>query len=321
MGWTLVNKCSIIYADMNKNEKRFQKVSFEPKDYKSYRVKNKMLLLDFLREEVKGVSRNNLKSFLKYGQVLVNGVSVHQFDYQVNVHDEIIILKKRPHYKELVNDDIHKIYEDEDVIAIEKPEGILSVASDKEKVVTSYAKVSKYLMNKDKHAKCYVIHRLDKNTSGVLVFAKKLDVAKAFQEKWNELVIKRGYYAIVTGKMKKEEDTFKDYLFKNNLDLMYVDERRKGGKLSITHYKVMKTNSEYSLLDVSIMSGRKNQIRVQLGHRGHYVIGDDKYGEPPNPINRLGLHAYELKIKHPLKDKIYDFKSKMPDIFLSIFKR
>ena len=307
---------------MNKNKDRFNKHTLESGDYKSYVVTHKMPLLDYLRENVKGVSRNNLKSYLKYGQVLVNGVSIHQFDYLLNVHDELIILKKRPVNKELVKDNIDKIYEDDDVIAIEKPHGLLSVASDKEKIATSYAKVSKYLMRKDKHAKAYVIHRLDKNTSGVLVFAKKLDVAKAFQDQWNDLVIKRGYYAIVTGKMKKKEDTLVDYLHKNNLDLMYVDNARlKGAKKATTHYKVLKENEDYSLLDVEIMSGRKNQIRVQLGVRGHYVIGDDKYGNPPNPLKRLGLHAYELKIKHPFTGKVYDFKSKMPDAFLTMFKK
>ena len=181
--------------------------------------------------------------------------------------------------------------------------------------------VSDYVQQKDKHNRIYVVHRLDEDTSGVLVFAKNPRIKEVLQKEWNDIVRKRGYFAIVEGNMEKDEDTFVDYLKENALNLMYVTNDRKNGKKCVTHYKVIKRNKNYSLLDVDIDSGRKNQIRVQLGHRGHYVVGDDKYGEPSNPLKRLGLHAYNLTFVHPISKKVYEFKAPMPEEFDKLFQK
>ena len=172
-----------------------------------------------------------------------------------------------------------------------------------------------YIRQFDKHDRIYVVHRLDEDTSGVLCFAKNEKIRDLLQKNWSEIVTKRGYYAIVEGVMEKESDTYTDYLKENSLNLMYVSNSKADAKKCVTSYTLIKANKDYSLLDINIETGRKNQIRVQLGHRNHYVIGDDKYGEPKNPLNRLGLHAYELSFVHPLTKKAMKFIAPMPKEF------
>ena len=150
--------------------------------------------------------------------------------------------------------------------------------------------------------------------------AKNVKIQKALQDNWNDIVLKRGYYAIVEGKMDAKEGTVKSYLKKNSQNMMYSSKKHGDGQLAITHYKVLKTNNEYSLLDVNIDTGRKNQIRVHMGDLGHFIIGDDKYGNPSNPIKRLGLHAYELSLIHPITKKKLKFVSSMPKEFSKLFE-
>ena len=219
-----------------------------------------------------------------------------------------------------INNHYDILFEDNHIIVVNKPSGLLSIASDKEKGSTAYRMLTDYVQQKDKHNRIFVVHRLDEDTSGVLMFAKNPKIKDILQKNWSEIVLQRGYYAVVEGKMEKSEDTYVDYLKENALNLMYVTDDRKKGKKCVTQYKVLKSNKLYSLLDVNIDTGRKNQIRVQLGHRGHHVIGDDKYGEPADPIKRLGLHAYKLKFVHPLSKKIYEFKAEMPKEFENLFK-
>ena len=148
---------------------------------------------------------------------------------------------------------------------------------------------------------------------------RKLLEKDVLQKEWNDIVLERGYYAVVEGTMPKKEDTLVNFLKENSLNLMYVSNDKINGKKCVTKYKVMKSNKLYSLLDVDIETGRKNQIRVQLGHIGHHVIGDDKYGEPSDPLKRLGLHAYKLKFVHPITKKTIEFKTEMPKEFENLF--
>ena len=206
------------------------------------------------------------------------------------------------------------------MIVINKPSGLLSIASDKEKSSTAYRMLSDYVQQKDKHNRIFVVHRLDEDTSGVLMVVKNPRLQKALQDDWNNLVSKRGYYAIVEGVPKQKKGRITSYLKKNVQNMMYSSKKEGDGQYSITNYEVIKSNDKYSLLDVNIDSGRKNQIRVHLGDIGHHVIGDDKYGNPCNPIKRLGLHAYELDIKHPFTNKVMKFKAPMPKEFDTLFK-
>ena len=261
-------------------------------------------------------SRTRIQDLADNNLILVNDKPVKS-SYKVVLSDVITCdipeLEEMTIEKENIPLDI--LYEDSDIIVINKPSGLLSIASDNEKSSTAYRMLSDYVQQKDKHNRIFVVHRLDEDTSGVLMVAKNVKIQQALQNNWNDIVKKRGYYAIVEGEMEKKSDTIKSYLKKNSQNLMYSSKKAGDGQLAITHYKVIKSNGTYSLLDVNIDTGRKNQIRVHLGEKGHYIIGDDKYGKPANPIKRLGLHAYELDLIHPLTGKLMKFTSPMPKEF------
>ena len=287
-------------------------------DIKEYKVKRESELLTYLIEELK-FSRNNAKGLLSHHLIAIDGAPVSQFNFMIYPGDSLIISKNPIKKKE--REKLPIIYEDDYIIALNKPFGILSVASDKEKAITAYRLVMDYVQDKDRKNRIFVVHRLDKETSGVLIFAKSDELKEAFQNSWNDLVSKRGYYAIVEGNLTKKEDTITNYLKMNSLNLMYIaSSKDPKAQKCITKYNVLKENKKYSLLDVNIFTGRKNQIRVTLGSLGHFVLGDDKYGEPANPINRLCLHAYELDIKNPLTGKVYKLKAPIPDDFNLLMK-
>lgn len=302
---------------MNRNKLKFEHKSKDYKDIKEYPVKKKIKLLDFLFEIYKDSSRNSVKSLLSSRRVSIDGAPVTQFDFQLMPGDTIIISKTPIRKKTRSNLPI--LFENSEMIVIDKPSGLLSIPSDKEKGSTAFRMLNDYVQQKDKHNRVFVVHRIDEDTSGVLMMVKNPQLQKALMDDWNNLVSKRGYYAIVEGKMKEKSGTITSYLKKNAQNMMYSSKKKGDGQYSITHYKVVAETDEYSLLDVNIDSGRKNQIRVHLGDLGHHIIGDDKYGNPKNPIKRLGLHAYELDIRHPLTGKEMKFTAKMPKEFLTLF--
>ena len=298
----------------NKNKAREKApVKKNYQNLKQYKVNKECELLEFLLETFKNQSRNSVKSLLSSHRVSVDGAPTSQFNFKLYPEDTVIISNAPIRRKTRSNLPI--IYEDDDIIVINKPSGLLSIASDNEKSSTAYRMLSDYVQQKDKHNRIFVVHRLDEDTSGVLMVAKNVKIQQALQNNWNDIVKKRGYYAIVEGEMEKRSDTIKSYLKKNSQNLMYSSKKAGDGQLAITHYKVIKSNGTYSLLDVNIDTGRKNQIRVHLGEKGHYIIGDDKYGKPANPIKRLGLHAYELDLIHPFTGKLMKFTSPMPKEF------
>ena len=306
---------------MNRNDKKRtapkNKGLVDPNSIKEFQVYRETTLMEFLMFKMPNTPRKTIKSLLTHHQVAVGGVPVSQYNYPLVPEDVVIVSKNRIAKHE--RKDLPIIYEDEDIIVINKPSGLLSVATDREKGKTAYRLVSDYVASFNPKARVYVVHRLDEDTSGVLVFAKKFEVREALQNHWQEIVETRAYYAIVEGEMEQDEAVLRDYLTQNDLHLVYVTKNKTVGKLSITQYKVISYKEPFSLLDVHISSGRKNQIRVQLGSRGHHVVGDDKYGEPADPLNRLGLHAYQLTFTNPLNGKKYDFVTPMPESFKRLF--
>lgn len=303
---------------MNKNKKRFEHHSKDYSGTREYPVNKNCELLSFLLETLKGQSRNSVKSLLTNHRVTVDGAPISQYNFQLTKGDVVIISKTPIHKK--TRSRLPIIFENDEIIVINKPSGLLSIASDKEKGSTAYRILTDYVQQKDKHNRIYVVHRLDEDTSGVLMVAKNEKLRDALQDKWNDLVSSRGYIAIVEGQLKEKSGTIKSYLKKNAQNMMYSSKKAGDGQLSITHYKVIKETKDYSMLDVHIDSGRKNQIRVHLGDLGHHVIGDDKYGNPSNPIKRLGLHAYELILEHPFTHKVMKFTAPIPKEFDTLFK-
>jgi len=303
---------------MNKNKKRFPNKKPDKNSYQEFTVTHECELLDFLFETHPGQSKNSVKSLLTNRHVTIEGSPVTQYNLKLFKGDTIIIYKQP--VRKVVRSKLPIIFEDDHIIVINKPSGLLSIASDNEKKSTAYRILSDYVQQKDKHNRVFVVHRLDEDTSGVLMIAKDKVTQEKYQDNWNDLVKKRGYYAIVDGILDKKEGTITSYLKKNAQNMMYSSKKKGDGQYSITHYKVIKEKGDYSLLDVNIDSGRKNQIRVHLGDIGHHVVGDDKYGNPSNPINRLGLHAYELDITDPYSGKVMKFKAPTPKEFEALFK-
>jgi len=299
--------------------KKLSKSMQRDADMKEYDVKSETTLLPFLYEKYSSISKNAVKSILKNKQVAINGAPISQFDAPLFPEDVVMISKtripvKRPQEK------FPLIYQDEEIIVINKPAGLLSIPTDKVKTKTAFRLVSDYMQYKDKHSRLYVVHRLDERTSGVLIFAKKQEIKDAFQENWNQNLKDRGYLAIVDGYLDKKEDTLLHYLCDSKTHLMFLTNKgNPQGKLCITKYKVIAEREGYSLLDVHISTGRKNQIRVQLGAIGHNVIGDDKYGNPTDPIKRLGLHAYLLEYEHPITKRQFKFRAPVPKEFTKLF--
>jgi len=302
---------------MNRNKARDTRPSKDYKNLKQFVVKQQCELLEFLLMTFKDQSRNSVKSLLGSHRVSIDGAPVTQFNFKLYPGDTVIISSSPIRKKTRSNLPI--IFEDNDLIVINKPSKLLSVPSDNEKGSTAFRMVNDYLQQKDKHNRAFIVHRLDEDTSGVLMFAKNDKMARALTDgdNWNNLVKKRGYFAIVEGTLDNKEGTIRSYLKKNSQNMMYSSKKKGDGQLAITNYKIIQENGQYSLADVDIKTGRKNQIRVHFGDLGHFIIGDDKYGEPSNPIKRLGLHAYELDIIHPFTGKLLKFKAPMPKEFES----
>ena len=273
---------------------------------KKITVRQDSTLLEYLINDLH-MSRSNSKKALT-NKIMVNDTFTSKFDYPIKKGDILTIGLTR-------NSDLDIIYEDDNFIVINKPAGLLSISTDKVKDRTAYHLVREYLKSIDKHNKIFVLHRLDKDTSGVLVFCKNEKVRNELQEHWNDIVTKRGYYAVTSNLFDKKQDTIVNYIAYNKFNLGYVTSDTSKQKC-ITTYKVIKENNDLSLLDIDIKTGRKNQIRVTLSDIDHPIVGDKNYGGVK--ANRLYLYAYELAFKY--KNKEYIFKTNMPSSFQSILK-
>ena len=271
-------------------------------------VKKEQELLSFLKENLTG-SKNNIKSLLTNELISVNGKTVTKYNYLLKENDKITIGAKK------VNSflgNIKIIYEDKDIIVVDKPSGMLTIATEEEKYSNNnlFYVLSNYVKKKNSNAKVYVVHRLDKDTSGVILFAKNENLRDILQDKWNEIAT-RIYYAVVYGKTKDKE-VLKSYLKEDKNLITYES---NDGKLAITEYERVKYNDKYSLLKINIKTGRRNQIRVQLKNINHPILGDSKYGNKDKSIKRMMLHAETLEIINPVNNKKMIFNSKLDNYF------
>lgn len=209
------------------------------------------------------------------------------------------------------------IYEDKDIIVVNKPAGLLCISTTKEKDKTMYHMVSNYIKKQNPKAKIYIVHRLDKDTSGLVVFAKNVNVKLSMQSNWDNIVTKRGYVAIVEGNLEKNSGVIKSYL-KETKTLLVYSTNKQDGKKAITEYRKVFSNNNYTLVDINIKTGRKNQIRVHMKDIGHVIVGDKKYGSSKNPIRRMCLHANILEFIHPRTNKKISLETDIPDNFIKL---
>ena len=218
-------------------------------------------------------------------------------------------------------DKIDIIYEDKFIIVVNKPAHLLTISTENEKERTLFHKVINYEKQKNKNNKIFIVHRLDRDTSGLIVFAKSEKVRKILQDNWDEMAKTRGYVAVVEGRIEKKKDTIKNWI-KEKIDFTsYTSDKPNDGKIAITKYELLNTSKSYSLLKIEILTGRKNQIRVHMKDIGHPIVGDKKYGAKTNPLKRLGLHANILELKHPITHQILKLESKVPSIMLNMFSK
>lgn len=288
------------------------------RDAPAYTVEEPTTLLPFLLENVKGKSRNNVKSLLSRRLAAVDGVPVSRFDAPLAPGQRVTILPASAPRADALPFPI--LYEDEHLIVVNKPAKLLSVATDREKTRTAYRMVTDYVRARRVDDRIFVIHRLDRDTSGVLMFARDPGTKELFQSKWNEIVTRRGYLAVAEGVPKPDRDTIRSFLVETDTHLSFSGAPGKGAKEAVTSYQVVKTGNGYSLLDISIETGRKNQIRVHMKEKGCPVAGDKQYGARTNPIGRLCLHASELSFTHPATGEAATFKAKMPRDFNRVFR-
>ena len=268
-------------------------------------------LYSFLRNNLSG-SKNNIKSFLTKGLISVNGKTITKYNYLLKKGDRVSIGAK------YINN-IKILYEDKDIIVVDKPSGILTIATEEDKYSTNnlYNIVLSYLKKKNSNSKLFVVHRLDKDTSGVILFSKNEKLKDILQDNWNDIA-KRTYFAVVYG-ITKEKDTITSYL-KEDKNLVTSISKKDEGKLAITEYKKIKNNDKYSLLEINIKTGRRNQIRVQLKSIGYPIVGDSKYGKKDKNFKRMMLHASRLEIINPLNNEIMVFTSSIDESFNKIVK-
>lgn len=219
----------------------------------------------------------------------------------------------------MAKDKLDIIYEDKELIVINKPAHMLTIATEDEKINTLYHKVYEYLKKKNKNNKVFIVHRLDRDTSGIVLFAKNQKLKELLQNDWNNIAITREYLAVVEGFVEPVKKTITEYLKETKTLLTYAT-NDESGKEAITEYEVIKRNKAYSTLKINIKTGRKNQIRVAMQNMNHPIIGDKKFGSTKNPLRRICLHASKLEIIHPINKKVYTFETRHPREF-AIFEK
>ena len=271
-------------------------------------------LMQFLLLNLKKKNRDNIKSLLRNKQVLVNGQPVTQFNHELRPADKILVAGER-HSTGILSRNMKIVYEDEHIIVIDKNAGILSMASDNEKYLTAYNILSNYVKLQRPANRIFIVHRLDRDTSGLMMFARSEKVQSLLQKDWRNNVTARTYIALVEGEVTQPEGTLKSYIYESKSLMMHSTQNPGQGDLAITHFKTLKCNKDYSLLSVTLETGKKNQIRLHMQELGHSIVGDKKYGASGSPIGRLGLHASVLAFKHPITGKELHFESKAPAKF------
>lgn len=270
-------------------------------------------LLNTIYNFKKDLSKKTIKNYLKNQMVKINNQVITIPSYQVKPNDQVTISYQK---QVIPNYNLDIVYEDEYLIAINKPSGLLSISNDMEKNITAYRMVSDYYKTTNKKNFIFVVHRLDQDTSGILLFAKNQQVRDKMQQNWNTMTKKRGYLALVEGTIKAS-GTFRSLLVEDKLGFIHST-KSPLGKEAITHYQLLTKNNHYSLAQVFIDTGRRNQIRVHFSENHTPIVGDKKYRAKTNPVKRLCLHANMLEFIHPVTKKLIHLETPLPDNIKSL---
>lgn len=264
------------------------------------------------------LSGNRVNGLLHRGQVKLRGEVTTQFDAPVNEGDAVAINFTRP-YTVLRHPRLQLVYEDEYVVVVNKGYGLLSVSRGAAKPeTTAYNIVKNYLKECDSRQKVFIVHRLDRDTSGLMMFAKTPEAKEAMQHNWNNMVLERKYVAVVEGNVENDEGVIRSYLGETSAHEVFSTQDPQQGKLAVTRYNVLARGQGRSLVEYSLDTGRKNQIRVHSRELGHPIVGDRRYGASQSPIGRLCLHARTLRFVHPQSRNDMNFQLPVPAKFLKL---
>ena len=287
-------------------------------EYDHYEVTNDSTLLAWLLENVKSMSKNKVKATLQGRGIKVDGKVVTQFDYPVTRGTKIAVSKTK-------RNDIFKsryvkiVYEDRYLVVVAKNVGILSMAAGHSSLNVKSV-LDDYFKKSRQKCTAHVVHRLDRDTSGLMIYAKDMNTEQILEHEWHDLVYDRRYVAVVSGEMEEDGGTIANWLKDNKAYVTYSSPVDNGGKYAVTHFHTLQRTTDHSLVEFSLETGRKNQIRVHTADMGHPVCGDHKYGNGDDPLHRLCLHAYILCFTHPVTHERMEFQTLIPASFRSLFK-
>lgn len=291
--------------------------SFKPDVIKHFSIQAPAELLPFVTEKLPEIKRTRLKQMLAHNQIAVNGTPVRQFNHPVQPGDTVSVNFTRE-FQVFYNRRLKIVYEDDDILVVNKGYGLLSMGNDKVKDGTAYSILKDYLKRKDPRNKIFIIHRLDRDTSGLMMFAKNEKAKEAMQHNWNNMVLNRKYVTVVEGDVEEPQGVVRSYLGETSQFEVFSTDDPSQGKLAVTRWTRLKEGSEYSLLEVELDTGRKNQIRVHMKDIGHPISGDRKYGAEASPIHRLALHARTLRFIHPVTRREMLFETPVPSSFIRL---
>ena len=290
-----------------------------PGEYDYYVVEHEGMLLEWLLENVKSMSKSKIKSTLQGRGIRVGQKIVTKFDYPLKAGMKISFSKTKQNNNVFKSRYVKVVYEDQYLVVIEKNIGILSMAAG-HSTLNVKTVLDDYFKRSGQKCTAHIVHRLDRDTSGLMIYAKDKQTEMLLEEDWHHTVFDRRYVAVVCGEMEEDEGTIANWLTDNSAYITYSSPVDNGGKYAVTHFHVLRRSTDYSLVEYKLETGRKNQIRVHSADMGHPVCRDIKYGNGEDPINRLCLHAYVLSFYHPITHEPMDFETPIPNNFRHIFK-
>lgn len=287
-------------------------------EYDHLTVTEEQPLLEFLLSHVQQ-SRSKIKATLQGQGIKVNGKTVTQFDFPLKPGMKVAVSKTKRNQQPFRSRYVKIVYEDRWLIVVEKAVGILSMAAG-HSTLNVKSVLDDYFKKSRQNCTAHVVHRLDRDTSGLMVYAKDMETEQILEHNWHQIVYDRRYVAVLSGEMEENEGTIQNWLKDNKAYITYSSPVDNGGKLAITHFFTLDRTTEHSLVEFRLETGRKNQIRVHAADMGHPVCGDVKYGNGDDPLGRLCLHAFLLCFYHPVTQQPMEFETTIPSTFKHLFK-
>lgn len=287
--------------------------------FTNYKVNHQTTLLDFLINQIQGSNRTKAKKMLAMKMVYVNQVLTTQFD-TILLPGQVVQISPKGNPHALASKWVRIVYEDEFIIVIEKKEGIVSVPMPGTRETSVKDILNDYVKRSNKRFSIHTVHRLDRGTSGLLIFAKRRNIQQEMINNWHDYIFDRRYVAVVEGRMEEAKGTVTSWLSDDKRYVIRSSPIDDGGKYAVTHFITRRTNDTYSLVELKLETGRTNQIRVHMSELKHPVAGDEKYGNNHKNVKRLCLHAYKLQFYHPVSKQLMKFETPVPEYFKELTK-